>query len=190
MRSTSGRGYLVGSVGGNRLREKITCVGRLICPEGHVLSLNKSNPTNIKWASWRPNRGPKWGSNIGYFGGTKMAIAFLKIKISKKIKSININIKSWLLKPSMFGVWAQLWFTGMTGVLRPSGPSGPLGDIAVTGASGSLQPTGPPDSLWSCRPQPVSFTPDSRPQWSTLVNSHNWCTQAIRSIKHLVILGW
>ena len=26
--------------------DTFTCVGRLICPEGHVSSLNKSNPTN------------------------------------------------------------------------------------------------------------------------------------------------
>ena len=30
-----------------QLWDTFTCVGRLVCPEGHVSSLNKSNPTNI-----------------------------------------------------------------------------------------------------------------------------------------------
>ena len=51
--------------------------------------------------------GPKMGRQIlGDFGGTKMAITSLKIKISKKFKKFWLSWKSWLLKTSIFGVWA------------------------------------------------------------------------------------
>ena len=51
------------------LRHILTCVGRLICPEGRVSSLNKSNPTNSLWYSYSVFSMPEslmlWSTPLG-----------------------------------------------------------------------------------------------------------------------------